>query len=283
MSTYFQNLVQDARCDARAFAQNRAALCVALLFLLPWFVAIVTGRNTNPFPALGEIFGLMLVYWFFTRRRAVEETRVRQPIVESALALAFVLAWMLFRVGQYANVYVLPTVSVANVRDVMDTIAPKMLEMVVLPLALWLALGYRPRELGLRSMRFDWVAPLLPIAVLLYFGLHHHTPEEWWARFVYFLFGAGIPEEFLFRGIVQTRLIALVKNPVWGLYLAALAFGFSHLPINLAGVSSDNWLSAFQTAFTFQLGVGLALGYAYYRVRALPPLMLLHTLLNAAP
>ncbi|RIK16449.1 MAG: hypothetical protein DCC52_17690, partial [Chloroflexi bacterium] len=162
MSTYFQNLVQDVRCDARSFAQNRAALCVALLFLLPWFAAIVTGRNTNPFPALGEIFGLMLVYWFFTRRRAVEETRVRQPIVESSLALALVLVWMLFRIGQYTNVYVLPTVSVANVRDVMDTIAPKMLEMVLLPLALWLALGYRPRELGLRSMRFDWIPPLLP-------------------------------------------------------------------------------------------------------------------------
>ncbi|RIK32934.1 MAG: hypothetical protein DCC52_04435 [Chloroflexi bacterium] len=72
------------------------------------------------------------------------------------------------------------------------------------------------------------------------YTITHHTPEEWWARFVYFLFGAGIPEEFLFRGIVQTRLIALVKNPAWGLYLAALAFGFSHLPINLAGASPNN-------------------------------------------
>lgn len=283
MKSFLQSLRYDLKHDARAFAQNRSALVVTILLLLPWFGVIVTGRNANVWQLLAEIFGIMAAYWFFTRRREVETTRVRQPIIESAIALALVLVWMLFRVGQYTNVYTLPVVSVANVKDVMNTIAPKLLEMVVLPLALWLALGYRPRELGLRSMRWDWVPPLIPMAVLLFAGLQNHAPVEWWNRFVYFLFGAGIPEEFLFRGLVQTRLVAWVKNPSWGLYLAALVFGASHLPINLSNARPDNWLSAFESAFTFQMSVGFALGYAYYRVRSLPPLMILHTLINSAP
>lgn len=283
MRVYFRTLVQDARHDARAFARNRSALIVANLLLLPWFLVIVTGRNLNAWQLLAEIFGIMLAYWFFTRHHAVEITEVRQPIIETALALALVLMWMLFRIGQYTNLYVLPVVALANLSDVMDTIVPKLVEMVILPLAIWLALGYRPRALGLRSMRFDWVPPLAPMAVLIFVGMNNHTPADWWSRFVYFLLGAGIPEEFLFRGLVQTRLVALVKNPAWGLYLAALVFGASHLPINLSSARPDNWLSAFESAFTFQMSIGFALGYAYYRVRSLPPLMILHALINAAP
>jgi membrane protease YdiL (CAAX protease family) len=283
MKIYFRNFTQDVRRDARAFAQNRSALSVALLLLLPWFAVIVTGRNLYAWQLLAEIFGIMAAYWFFTRRREVETTRVRQPIIETAIALALVLIWMLFRIGQYTNLYALPEVNVANVRDVMDTVAPKLIEMVLIPLALWLALGYRPRELGLRSLRWDWVPPLIPMAVLMFVGLQNHAPVEWWNRLVYFLFGAGVPEEFLFRGILQTRLVALVKNPSWGLYLAALVFGISHLPINLSNAQPDNWFSAFESAFTFQMSVGFALGYAYYRVRSLPPLMILHTLINSAP
>ena len=283
MRNFFQNFWRDTKHDARAFARNRDALLVANLLLLPWFLVIVTGRNLNAWQPLLEIFGIIFVYWFFTRQRAHETVAVHRPIIETAMALGLVLVWMLFRIGQYANVYALPTVSVVNLRDVMETIVPKLIEMVMLPLALWLAMGYRPRDLGLRSKRFDWVPALLPMAALLFMGLSNKPPLEWWNRAVYFFLGAGVPEEFLFRGLVQTRLEALLKNPVWGLYLAAFVFGASHLPINLSTARPDNWISAFESAFTFQLSVGFALGYAYQRVRSLPPLMIIHTLINSAP
>ncbi len=283
MKKFFQTVLADTKHDARTFAQNRSALIVANLLLLPWFLVIVTGRNLNAWQPLLEIFGIMAAYWFFTRGRDAELSRVRQPIIESALALALVLIWMLFRIGQYAHVYDLPQVAVADVRDVMETIVPKLIEMVLVPLVIWLALGYRPRELGLRSMRSDWVPALVPMAALIFIGLSNNKPLEWWSSAVYFFLGAGMPEEFLFRGILQTRLEALVKNPVWGLYLASFVFGASHLPINLSNASPNNWLSAFESAFTFQLSVGFALGYAYQRARSLPPLMLIHTLINSAP
>ncbi len=283
MKTFFQDLVQDTKHDARAFAQNRAALIVANLVLLPWFVVIVTGRNLDAWQPLLEVFGILFVYWFFTRRQASEMLPVRQPIIESALALALVLVWMLFRIGQYASMYDLPEFSVAAIPDVYETIVPKIIEMVILPLALWTAMGYRRRELGLRFGWRAWIPALAPMAVLIYLGLQNNKPAEWWDSLIYFFLGAGLPEEFLFRGLLQSRFEALLKNPTWAIYLAALVFGASHLPINLGSARPENWISAFESAFTFQLSVGFALGYAFYRARSLPPLMVIHTLINAAP
>lgn len=283
MKNYLRAILIDAKTTTRDFARNRSALIVANLLLLPWFLAIVSGRNTNPFPALGEIFGIMFVYWFFTRRRAMEMLPVRKPIIESAIALALVLLWMLFRVGQYAPWYELPRTAFLSINDIYETIVPKLFEMVLVPLAIWLSLRYRPRELGLRAGWRDWIPALIPSAVLIFIGLQNNRPQAWWESAVYFYFGAGLPEEFLFRGILQSRLEALLKNPIWGLYLASFVFGASHLPINLSNASATNWLSAFESAFTFQLSVGFALGFAFQRVRNILPLTVIHTLINAAP
>ncbi len=283
MKNYLRDFLVDVKTTTRDFARNRSALVVANLVLLPWFAAIVSGRNTNPFPALGEIFGIMFVYWFFTRRRAMEMLPVRKPIIETAIALGLVLLWMLFRVGQYANWYELPQTGFFSIKDIYETIVPKMFEMVFVPLAIWLALRYRPRELSLRANWRDWVPALAPIAALVFVGLQNNKPQEWWESVVYFYFGAGLPEEFLFRSILQSRLEALVKNPAWGLYLAAFVFGASHLPINLANAPATNWLSAIESAFTFQMSIGFALGYAFQRVRSVMPLTVIHTLINAVP
>jgi membrane protease YdiL (CAAX protease family) len=280
---FWRELRQDAGHDLRAFARNRSALLVTILLLLPWFAVMVTGRNTNPWLSQGEILGIILVYWFFTRRQATEWLTVRRPVVETALALALVLLWMLFRVGQYTSLYTLPQVRFGPLKDIYETIVPKLLEMVLLPLALWFGLRYRPRDLGLDLNLRRWL-PALPILLALtVLGLSSHKPQEFWDRIVYFFLGAGLPEELLFRGILQSRVEALVKNPAWAVYLAALVFGASHLPINLSNARPEDWLSAFESAFTFQMSVGFALGYAFYRARSLFPLMVVHTLIDAAP
>lgn len=273
----------DIKAAIAAFAKNRSALIVANLLLLPWFAVIVSGHNTNPFPALGEIFGLIFVYWFFTRRGEIARVRVAHPIGEAAIALALVLVWVLFRIGQYSNVYKLPTVPILATHELFETIFPKMVEMFLLPLVIWLFLRYRPRELGLRFNWRDWIPAVVPIVLLVIIGLSDHNFRTWFENSIYFFFGAGLPEEFLFRSILQTRLEALFRNPLWAIYFGALIFGASHLPINLSGASANNWLSAFETAFTFQMSVGFAIGFAYQRVRNIIPLTIIHTFINAAP
>ncbi len=281
--SFVRQLLRDARDDTRAYLRNRSALLVTILVLLPWFVVIVTGRNTNPWSSLGEIAGIMFVYWFLTRRRMIELLPVHRPLIEAALALGLVLVWMLFRVGQYLSLYTLPELRLASFQDVFETVVPKMLEMFVLPLAIWLGLRYRPRELGLRLQSRDWIPALVLSVALVLTGLRNNKPQEWWESVVYFYFGAGLPEEFLFRGILQSRLEVLLKSPAWGLYLASLAFGASHLPINLSNAEPSNWISAFESAFTFQLSIGLALGFAFQRVRNILPLSVIHALIDAAP
>lgn len=278
-----RQLVQDARDTIRDFARNRSALIVANLLLLPWFLVIITGRNQDASPALAEIFAIIFVYWLLTRRRTAELDTVRAPIIESAIALALVLLWMLFRIGQFQNFFTLPKLPILTSYELFETIVPKMLEMVVVPLSIWFALRYRPYDLGLRLNWRDWISALLLILALIILGLGNNKPQEWVESAVFFYFGAGLPEELLFRGLLQTRLVALVKNPAWGLYLAAFIFGASHLPINLSNTSADNWLSAFDSAFTFQLSIGFALGYAYYRVRSIIPLTFIHTFINSLP
>lgn len=273
----------DGRATIRAFARNRSALIVANLLLFPWFLAIVSGRNKDPWYSFEIVFGIMFVYWFFTRRRVMEMLPVRKPIIETAIALGLVLLWMMFRVGQFGNWFELPRQSFFSITDVYESVVPKMIEMVIVPLAIWLSLKYKPRELGLRASPKDWLPALVPLAVLVYFGIQNNGRAEWWMSVVYFFLGAGLPEEFLFRGILQSRLEVLLKNPIWGLYLASFIFGMSHLPINLSNASANNWLSAFESAFTFQLSIGFALGYAFQRVRNVIPLSVVHTLINATP
>jgi membrane protease YdiL (CAAX protease family) len=213
----------------------------------------------------------------------MENLPVRQPIIETALALALVLLWMLFRVGQYSDFLKLPVVPVGSLKDIVETVLPKLGEMVVLPLVIWLGLKYRLRDLGLRWKLRDWIPALLPAAVLIISGLVNNKPDEWRDSLLYFFLAAGLPEEFLFRGVLQPRLEALLRSPVWGLYAAALVFGVSHLPINLSNAQPENWLSAFDSAFTFQLSVGFAMGYAFQRVRNVLPLAVIHTLIDAVP
>lgn len=276
----FARDIQDAR---RAFFRDRSALLVAILFFLPWFGVIITGRNTNVWEPFLQILGLMFVYWFFTRRQVFTCLPIRRPPIESALAIIFVLLWMLFRIGQYTDLLHLPQASLGFIENVSETIAPKLLEMVLAPFAVYIALRYRPAELGLRISWRDWIPALVPIAALLILGFSRHSPEQLGERTVYYFLGAGLPEEFLFRAILQSRLEALTTSPAWGLYLASFLFGFSHLPINLSNASPENWFSAFESAFTFQFSIGLALGFAFQRARNVIPLTVIHALIDAAP
>jgi membrane protease YdiL (CAAX protease family) len=276
-------LLSDIRRALYELGRNRPALVATNLFLLPWFLVIVTGRNTDPWHGFAVIFGIIGVYWLFTRGREFVFLPARRPAAESLLAVAIVVGWMAFRVGQYQEVLELPRVSLLSIADIYETIVPKLGEMVVLPLAIWFALGYRPGALGLRARPRDWLPAMVLAAALVAFGLSRHSPASLGERTFYYYLGAGLPEEVLFRGILQSRLESLTKSPVWGLYLASLIFGISHLPINLNNAAPDNWISAFESAFTFQFSVGFALGYAFQRVRNVIPLTFLHALINSSP
>lgn len=83
-----------------------------------------------------------------------------------------------------------------------------------------------------------------------------------WPQIVLLSMSAGIGEELLFRGLLQTWLIS-VGNPFWGIAVASLIFGFLH------------YLNTTYVLLTFLLG-GL-FGIVYYVTDSLLLVVVAHT------
>lgn len=94
--------------------------------------------------------------------------------------------------------------------------------------------------------------------------------------FFYFLIGAGIFEELLFRVGIMTPVWRLSGHWLWGLLVSALLFGVYH--ITLSGFS-DYFMQAPVTAVMNSFGAGLATGIIY-RYRGFTTAVMAHTLGN---
>jgi len=95
----------------------------------------------------------------------------------------------------------------------------------------------------------------------------------WWGLLVLPL-TVGIMEEFLYRGYLQPRLIALTRNTWVGILLTAFFFGVQHLVLPLYDVQTS--LSRFVSTFL----IGLLFGMLYQRQKRLLPLIIAHWLID---
>lgn len=83
----------------------------------------------------------------------------------------------------------------------------------------------------------------------------------------------GIPEELLFRGIIQNLLEKAIGRPALALGVASLIFGAAHL---------NNGPSPDWRYFLLATLAGLVYGRAYAKTRNLMAPALLHTLVDVA-
>jgi membrane protease YdiL (CAAX protease family) len=104
---------------------------------------------------------------------------------------------------------------------------------------------------------------------------------------VFMMVLAGLTEEVLFRGFLQTRLERLVQSRWVAVVGTAFLFGLYHLPyayLNPQWPSYGDWGSAWGAAFGNGIPGGLILGGLYVISRGnLLACVLLHSLINAAP
>jgi membrane protease YdiL (CAAX protease family) len=101
------------------------------------------------------------------------------------------------------------------------------------------------------------------------------------------LLTAGFTEEFLFRGVLLTRLSRLFRSNVVAVLVSAALFGVYHLPyayLNPNWPSHGDWGAAWGSAM-FQGGVmGLVLGALYIKSRGnLLATVVLHSMVNSLP
>lgn len=86
--------------------------------------------------------------------------------------------------------------------------------------------------------------------------------------FIFMGLTAGGTEEILFRGYVQTRLSALMKNPWLGIACSALIFALAH------------FTNSGPVKMLFLFLFGAAFGFHYYRYRNLVAVILAHMLVD---
>lgn len=81
------------------------------------------------------------------------------------------------------------------------------------------------------------------------------------------IFVVGLIEEFIFRGIIQTRLEKFL-GPAGGILLASLLFGIMH----------SSYGTPYEMAYTFLAGG--VLGYLFYRTKSLSLVVMIHGFIN---
>ena len=102
---------------------------------------------------------------------------------------------------------------------------------VIIPLLILLIFTKQAKEFYINKLNIK----ILILLTLLYLPIiifGQKPINEIVAELPIYLFIAAIPEEFLFRGFLQSRLESAFKNPVNAILLASVIFGLIHLPIN---------------------------------------------------
>jgi len=262
------------------FMRDRDALVIASLTLLPWLILFIHGRDLSSLQPLTWIFAFVAFYWLIGHQRPLTPLKFRRPRLELFIALTLAALWIIYRIGEYWHWYTIPTFGLNNsCGPISETPVPKMIEMFFLPAIFLFMLGYSLRQMGFNLDKFSWLAALLPILTLIGLGFVYQKSQSFVISSACYFFGAGLPEEFLFRAFLQTRLEALLRSPLWAIWTASFIFGLTHIPIDLGG-SLLHWQDALLTAFTYQMTIGVVLGYAYMRTRNVLPLTLIHTLID---
>ncbi len=122
------------------------------------------------------------------------------------------------------------------------------------------------------------------IFTVMYFSIHPFSNLSIFIQyvisgFVFYLLAAGLPEEFVFRVFIQTRLTNLTKSFYVGIMVSSLIFGLFHVPI-LFLYTHDLVLSVVNS-IVFQAVVGIVLGYLWERTKNIIEPILFHAAIDA--
>ncbi|MCL4861478.1 MAG: CPBP family intramembrane metalloprotease [Caldilineaceae bacterium] len=154
----------------------------------------------------------------------------------------------------------------------------------VIPFGLLLLLGARPRDVGLGRGRHVWrvcglwlILPVAVWAVLLVMGVTSLAMIG--RRLLSNALQNGFFEEFLFRGVLQTRLNLLMPGG-WALVVQALLFGLWHLGANTRMMEGNLW-AGLALCVISQGVVGIAYGIVFRRTGNLVAPSVAHVVMNA--
>jgi len=97
-------------------------------------------------------------------------------------------------------------------------------------------------------------------------------------RFLYHMIVISLGEELIYRGYLQTRMKAVVKNSFLSVFIVGVMFGIAHLPIIL--LRGGELSSFFMRGLWFYVLFHWILNHLYKRYNSLVAPIILHTLYN---
>jgi membrane protease YdiL (CAAX protease family) len=155
----------------------------------------------------------------------------------------------------------------------------------VIPLVVLLLAGARPAGLGFgrghRVGRTLLLCCAAPFAWFLYAMLTGQlSPARLLGRIASNALQNGFFEEFLFRGVLQTRL-RLLAGPGWAIVAQALVFGLWHLGLGYTNTGHAGLAPAIASTLVHQAVLGLLFGVLYERTRNLLAPSAVHVVLNS--
>ncbi len=280
---YIASVLRDAWASIGRVVHDRAALVALILLLLPWGSLIFLRDNYNWLEQLGQIAGLVFIFWWMSRSGAAPLPQIKWPRLEFAFAFLLLLLWVGWRTVICAKwLPGLPANFVCYKSWELETL-PKLIEQVILPVGILFLSGYGFRSQGLAlNLRAWWIAlPVLLGAAAYGFYTHQKNPMQFVQDSGEFFLAAGLPEEVLFRAILFTRLEAWWRRSGWALLGASLLFGLSHLPIDYLVFTRRDWRETWIALLTYQVGFGAVFAFAYQRTRNVWPIAVLHALVDA--
>ncbi|HYD73820.1 MAG TPA: CPBP family intramembrane glutamic endopeptidase [Candidatus Binatia bacterium] len=251
------------------------------------------------------VFGLALsgLAWLLTRGADAPPSEVKRPVLESSAVLLYLALYALLFTG-YAMSWARAALPEGQQQELL-VMGVKLLAHVVLPALLLLALGARIAPLlqaGLRGRKF-WRSLIVLGAIIL--GLlcvispslrniaetnASAVTLAWVApvSFAWIAIEAGLNEEFLFRGVIQTRLTAWFNSAWAGVFLTSILFGIAHAPgLFLRGAGADGSSGDVLQVIAYTIAVlapmGLLFGLIYARTKSLLLVVLLHALVDVLP
>jgi membrane protease YdiL (CAAX protease family) len=292
-------------------AGNRAAIIAALVYVLLWggstAYLYATGGDWTSGVFITAIFGLGLsgIAWMLTRGAKAPRIQVERPRIESGVALIYlVILYAVLFLG-FGMTWARQVFPPGPEQETL-VLALKLVVHVALPAVLLMAIGATLgpiTQLGLSGRKFWRTLIVLSLVIL---GLIcvvtpslkniSALPPTFdlmiWAAplsFIWITLEAGVTEEFLFRGVLQTRLTAWFTSAWAGVFIASLIFGLAHAPglFMRGGPGVDGWstdpLQVIAHTIAVLSPIGLTFGLIYARTKSLLLVILLHGMVDVLP
>ncbi len=291
-------------------AGRGAAIIAALAYALLWSGATAylysTGGDWTTGVFVMGIFGLGLsgIAWLLTRGAQAPRIEVARPRLESGAVVLYLALYAVLFLG-FGMTWARGAFPAGPEQESL-VLALKLAVHIVLPALLLIVLGAKLgpiTQLGLSGRKFWRTLIVLGIIILaivcvitpslkLIFGIPPVFETMIWAvplGFLWMTLEAGVTEEFLFRGVLQTRLTSWFNSAWAGVLVTAVLFGLAHAPgLFMRGAPGvDGWstdpLQVIAHTIAVLSPIGLTFGLIYARTKSLLLVILLHGLVDVLP